>query len=105
MTPAYTLSSRAERDIDEIAEYLSRESLAAALRFYDQVPATLHKLASAPGMGRPVSLDTPSLTGLRLWRIDGFHAVLVFYMPAEHGVRVIRVLHASRDADTALAKA
>jgi toxin ParE1/3/4 len=101
---AFTLSSRAEQDITEIADYLARESLDAAVRFYDQVPVALSSLARNPGMGKPVLLKDPTLTGVRIWRIDGFPRVLVFYHATQRGIRVVRVLHGARDIDSTLGR-
>lgn len=100
--PGYTLSSQAEQDVDAIAAFLSGASLDAALRFYDSVAATFGTLAETPHLGRARPCAEPALAGLRAWRVDGFPSLLVFYVPQETGVRIMRVMHGARDIDAEL---
>jgi toxin ParE1/3/4 len=48
-------------------------------------------------MGAPLTLRHPDLGGLRKWRVKGFDNHMIFYMPRQDGVSIVRVLHASRD--------
>ena len=49
-------------------------------------------------MGAPLSLlRAPRLAGLRKWRVDGFEKFLIFYLPRQGGISIVRVLHAAQD--------
>ena len=53
-------------------------------------------------MGERCESPNPRLTGLRVWRIQGFPNHLIFYRPVDDGIEVIRVLHGARDIDRVL---
>ena len=53
-------------------------------------------------MGAVYPLNDPRLTGLRCSRIKRFRNHLIFYLPIENGIEVIRVIHAARDIPVAL---
>lgn len=42
-------------------------------------------------------MRSPKLAGLRKWHVNGFEAVLIFYLPRTAGVSIVRVLHAAQD--------
>lgn len=102
MTPTFILSAQAEQDIDALAEYLARESLDFALRFYDAAWSTFDGLAAMPHKGRPRAFSGLDLAGARSWRIDGFPSILAFYTPTDSGVPILRVMLGARDLDTEL---
>ena len=103
MTPQYHVLPSADRDLDAQAGYLMQEAgLETALRFYDAAATTFKKLARMPAMGERHQSTNPRLSGLRVWRIEGFPNHLVFYRPFDGGIEVVRVLHAARDIDRAL---
>jgi toxin ParE1/3/4 len=77
--------------------------LDTALRFYDAAAATFEKLARTPRLGEQRESSDPRLSGLRVWRVEGFPNHLIFYRPIDGGIEVIRVLHAARDIDRVLA--
>jgi toxin ParE1/3/4 len=54
-------------------------------------------LAAMPEMGSPREFKNSSLKALRMWSVLGFRKHLIFYLPKEDGIEVIRVLHGSRD--------
>jgi toxin ParE1/3/4 len=93
---------RADRDMDEHAEFIARNNLEAARRLYDAAAQAFDQLAAMPEMGSPRAFRNPSLSGLRLWRIPGFERHLIFYRPIQDGIEIIRVLHAARDIDAIL---
>jgi toxin ParE1/3/4 len=59
--------------------------------------ATYGDLARQPRIGAPLNLDSPELAEIRKSRIKGFDNHLVFYVPRDDGVSIVRVLHAARD--------
>lgn len=93
----------ARRDVDDIAEHISADSIDAALRFFDAVDATGRRLASDPGIGRKREFGHPDVNGLRAVAVDGFPRHILFYIHDAKTVTIARVLHGSRDLDRALA--
>jgi len=48
----YILAPEAESDLDEIAEYITRDSIDAAVRIVRRIRSTFRLLADNPAMGR-----------------------------------------------------
>jgi toxin ParE1/3/4 len=94
----------AKRDLAEHAEYIRRDNPRAALRFLEASEKAFELLAAMPAMGGLEEDMRPELAGLRCWPIHGFGKYLVFYLPFEDGIEVIRVLHGSRDIKAILGK-
>jgi toxin ParE1/3/4 len=93
----------AERDLDEQAEYLATQgNLERALRFYQAAEVTFELLASRPWIGKANQFRSRFLTNVRTFPLKGFPKHLVFYLPVEHGVEIIRVLHGARDLEILL---
>ena len=86
-------------DVDAIAARIAMDDIAAALRFYGAVEATMAYLGELPGAGTRRSPTDPSLSGLRSYGVIGFRAYLMFFVPSATAVRVIRVLHGACDTD------
>ena len=60
MTRQYRSSPAAERDLENLAEYLAGEAcLLTALRFYDAVDATFDQIALMPGIGERRATTSP----------------------------------------------
>ena len=98
MKRAILVRPTAERDLDEQAEYLaSHGNLELALRFYRAAEATFELLASRPWMGKVNQFHSRFLANVRTFPLKGFAKHLVFYLPIEQGVEIIRVLHGTRD--------
>ncbi len=91
---------RAKRDLEDCAIYLiDHGSLQVALRFLESAEATFETLVDHPGFGRQLQFARPELEGLRSFRVQGFENHLVFYLPREFGIEVVRVLHGARDLE------
>lgn len=88
---------QAEQDLEDIALYLGQNSPAAATRFLDAAERTCGQLATMSGLGAPFALTNPSLQGLRHCSVQGFRNYLIFYLPIDDGIEVVRVLHGARD--------
>ena len=89
----------ADADIDAIAQFIADDNLDAGRRFYDAVAHDLLLLADNPRMGARRRSQNVKLKELRSWPLSGFRNYLVFYIPLENGIDVLRVLHGARDAD------
>ncbi|MEO6594521.1 MAG: type II toxin-antitoxin system RelE/ParE family toxin [Planctomycetota bacterium] len=91
---------RARIDLQDCAIYLAdHASVHVALRFLECAEVTFGLLAEHPGFGRPLEFTRPELEGLRSFRVQGFENHLIFYLPRESGIEVVRVLHGARDLE------
>jgi toxin ParE1/3/4 len=91
---------RARLDLEDCAVYLvEHASMEVALRFLERAEATFGMLAEHPGFGRQLPFVRPELEGLRSFRVQSFENHLVFYLPRESGIEVVRVLHGARDLE------
>jgi toxin ParE1/3/4 len=97
MTVRILRSDAALRDLDEQAKFIQRDSPDAAIRFLHAAEKTFGRLAAMPELGERQEFGREELAGLRVWQVRGFENYLIFYRPIEHGVEIVRVLHAARD--------
>jgi toxin ParE1/3/4 len=87
-------------DFLEIVRYLRRKNPTAAIRFAQAFESTIVMLAGAPHLGRlRPDLGLPQT---RSWRVRGFENYLLFYDILPEKVRILRVLHGSRDLQAEL---
>lgn len=77
--------------------FIAETSIDIAARFPEAVVETIRLVAGAPAMGREVEWASDHLRGLRWVRVRGFPSHLLFYVPSERCIRIVRVLHGSRD--------
>ena len=91
---AYTLLPRAERDLQDIWEFIAGDYYAnidTADQFIDRIEDSLYNLAEYPFMG----YSRPELANnLRSFPADDY---IIFYRPTEAGIEVARIVHGSRD--------
>ena len=87
----YALHPEALADIDEIWEYIARDSLDAADRAVETIFETIARLAASPQQGHP----RPDLTSapLLFWRV---YSYLIAYAPTERPLWIIAVIHGQR---------
>ncbi|MBI4584320.1 MAG: type II toxin-antitoxin system RelE/ParE family toxin [Planctomycetes bacterium] len=76
---------------------MAEDNPEASERFLRAAGEIFLKIAGLPGLGSPRHFKNPSLQGLRMFPIPGFEKHLVFYLAVEGGIRIIRILHSSRD--------
>lgn len=88
----------ARRDLVEHYVYLAENAgEETADRFLVNAEASLTSLTEYPEMGAPLTLRRPELTGLRKWPVNDFEKFLIFYLPRDDGISIVRVLHAAQD--------
>jgi toxin ParE1/3/4 len=92
----------AQSDLADLYNYFHRINPALADRFFDAVDRTLATLDALPGMGVPFPLNNPGLQGLRHHLVQGFPNHIIFYLPQDGGIDVVRVLHGARGIATIL---
>ena len=97
MTPV--IRPRAHDDIiRQFRWYLvEKDAPDAAFRFLEAVKKSVGQLIQTPGMGAPKLLKNPALAGLRVWPVEGFEDMRIFYLMRGEILKVIRILHGKRD--------
>ncbi|MEO9038946.1 MAG: type II toxin-antitoxin system RelE/ParE family toxin [Gallionella sp.] len=92
--PRIHFTGLAETDLLELWLTIAEENLIAADESLDTLQATVALLATQPEMGR----SRPELAnGLRSFPTRTPY--IIFYLPEEDGLLVVRVLHHARDID------
>lgn len=88
----------ATADVEESAFFYALEAgPELGERFRQAVERTYAWILENPHSGSPRSRINPRLEGLRMRPVSGFEQHLVFYLPSEEEVEVVRVLHGARD--------
>jgi len=92
----FRLSHRAERDLEEIADYIADRNPSAAVREVERLLERFALLATQPLMGQ-LRDDLPDHP--RAFSAGNY---LVVYQPTVNGIEVARVVHAARDVASIL---
>jgi len=93
---------KAVHDAEKIADYLAKDSLEVALRFLENVEATLSFLAENPLLGSRFESEHPRLSNLRIRRVQGFPNHVIIYAVHRSAIEVLNIMHGARDIDSAL---
>ena len=89
----YRLTSLAETDLAEIADYtIDTLGIEQARRYRDALETCFRNLAANPRLGRNAQDLAPDL------RRFEHRSHVVFYLQRDPGVLIVRILHASMDA-------
>jgi toxin ParE1/3/4 len=99
MTWRLALKPQADRDINNHFEYIARDNLEAAIRFYEATFRTFEALQTNPHIGPAREFENPQLKDIRIWLVKDFEKYLIFYRAKNELVEILRVLHAARDID------
>ena len=99
MTRKYVVRPSALRDVDEIADHIARDNLAAALRFYDAAESAFRDLATMPGMADGVSIRNPNMPTCDPIRSGASETISCSTSRRQAALRYIRVIHDARDVD------
>lgn len=89
--PGIVVSPLAQTDINEIWDYIARDSIRNADRFIDRIEQRFGLLAANPRLG--VARDDLR-AGLRRF---GYARYLIYYRIIRGGVEIVRVVHGARD--------
>jgi toxin ParE1/3/4 len=73
--------------------YLDAQRSGVGERFAKRTIATFDTPANHPGIGAPMKFRRVPLAGVRRWPVRGFERYLVFYIPREREIEILRVLH------------
>ncbi len=96
MNPA-RFSPRAERDLDEIQNYIAADNPDAAAKVRKTILATADFLAQHPAVGRRILRADSRHAQIRWLVVPRYHNYLIFYQPFGETIVVVRVLHAAQD--------
>jgi len=83
----------AENDLDEIWLYIAQDNPDNADALLDKIEERCQAIAQFPFIGTDRDELMPDLRSLPVGNY------LIFYMPIEDGIVVVRVLHGMRDVD------
>jgi plasmid stabilization system protein ParE len=93
------IAGRAQIDMELLAEEIRDDSgVAAAERFADRLNRTLALLERLPQLGEIIDPPFPRYPDLRMVQVRRQPHHIIYYHPTRTGIRVVRVLHSSRDA-------
>jgi toxin ParE1/3/4 len=87
---------QAAADIADIWDYIADDSLDQADAWVDRLDEQLQLLATQPLMGRQRDELAPRVRSLPFGRY------IIFYVPLDDGIDVVRVLHSARDIEAGL---
>lgn len=105
MIPAVTQRPRARLDIlEQFVHFGEQQNIELADRYLKAIGATCRMLALHPYSGIAWDSGIARLQGLRRFRVKGFESYLVFYLPQDNGIEVVRILHGARDVDLVFAQ-
>ncbi len=98
MISPVTQRPRARLDLLEQFVYFGEQAgVDLAERYFAAVEATCLQLVHHPRSGVLYDSGVASLKGLRRFPVKGFENYLLFYLPRQNGIDVIRVFHGARD--------
>ncbi len=97
----YVVRPRADRDIDEIAEYLADEiGLDIAVQFLGEISQTFGLLAAQQHIGWPCKVRHPQLLSARTFRVNArFEKDLIFYQSHSERIEILRIVHGFQDLE------
>lgn len=91
------VSPAADRDVDELAAYIARDSIEQAIHFLEAADVTYRMILKDPTCWPVYEFDNPLLARIRKRSIIKFPNQLVFYRVDVDIVTILRVLHGARD--------
>lgn len=88
----YELSQEADKDLEDIFDYtVEKFGLDQAIAYVNSFDAIFDSLSSNPQLGRERNEIRPELRSI----VKESH--IIFYRIMKNSIRIIRILHASRD--------
>jgi toxin ParE1/3/4 len=94
---------QAVRDIDGHSEYLAlNRGERVAERFQQMVEEKLTEISEMPELGSIWESAAANLQGIRFRTLRRFRNHVVFYRVTDHGVEIVRLLHASQNLEERL---
>ena len=97
MSPRYQLTASAQRDVDQITDFIAEDNVDTALRVHEALEAAFRHLAEMPEMGHTRADLT--VRPVKFWSV---YSYLIVYDPAGAPLTVVAVLHGARDVENIL---
>ena len=97
MTQAFTFLQSAEQDVEEIVDYISRDSAQAGATFRVALQHVCELLVELPEAGSARTFRNPEMKGVRMLPVRKFDNYLIFYRSTSEGLEIVRVVHGARD--------
>jgi len=95
----YSLSCDAERDLDDLWEYIAADSVKAADKLIAEIFEAFEKLARNPGIGH--KREDLTKFPVRFWPLGNY---LIIHRAKASEVEIVAIVHAKRDIPTFLNK-
>jgi antitoxin ParD1/3/4 len=102
MPRAYHLTSTALDDLDEIWNYIAKDSPDAADRVESAIFEACKGIARNPTIGSKRGEITP--LPVRFWVVTRFPSFIVVYQPDSDPIQIVAVLHAQRNLPRVIAE-
>jgi len=100
MKKSITRTPQSEEDAYVTYQHIALDNVDAAEAYFDALFDTFDKLLEHPKMGAVVEEAKGELHGLRLIPVSSrFRKHLIFYLPKEKSIHIVRILHSSRDIE------
>ncbi len=87
----YVINILASRDINEIADYFSQNSIEAGERFFREFNRKCQQLVAFPNSGKSYAEIRADLRGL------SFEGYIIFYRVLDDGIEILRVVSGRRN--------
>jgi len=100
MPPLFWLTPRAHQDLDQIWNFIARDSVDAANRVESAILRTCGKVAMNPLLGK----RRPEITArrVRFSVVTRYRNYIVVYRPDTKPIQIVAVVHGKRDMRRAL---
>ncbi|MGE0131804.1 MAG: type II toxin-antitoxin system RelE/ParE family toxin [Blastocatellales bacterium] len=90
---------QAKRDLEETFVFIGERDLDTGLDFLFAAEQTFELLANMPLIGSQRRSRSSKLRDVRQFPVKGYKDYLIFYLPTDNGIEVLRVLHGRRDIE------
>ncbi len=102
MPSTYRFTPRALDDLDDIWDYIAKDSVDAANRVESAIFSACDSLTKHPSLGSRRSEITP--LPVRFWVVTRYPNFIVVYRPETKPLQIVAVLHGKRDIKTLIEK-
>jgi plasmid stabilization system protein ParE len=76
----------------EIGLYFAERDTTVESRFYTELDKTIRMLADSPELGERCQFRNPETKGMRIWQVSQFSNYLIFYLPKDDLLEIVRRL-------------
>ena len=91
----------ASLDLHEHFSYLAQTNRDRAVQFFDAARQTFATLGRIPGMGQQYDSEE-DIVNIRKWVVKGLKKYLIFYRYDDEVLKILRIIHATRDLEPLL---